>query len=143
MIFEQLEKNGWTLPLHRQNVVTWQDAYAVVNLATSAALDKYVSEGKYTLKEYDFVERDAKEWRAGGSIEADAPESLLCSFENDDDLLTINDAAVEVEQAAALYRQKSNKARRIRMEARNALRKSTTTDYLSVIQPYLTRAEDI
>lgn len=132
---------GYQLPSFNERLSTPNQAYARVNLAVSEACERHVSPGKYTNFIYLFKEADAKKWIADGEVEADAPELVKSWFDNSD-FTTLSAAAENIIQQAAFMRDKIEKVERIRLEARKAIL-AATSDYSTVIAPFITRLENV
>jgi hypothetical protein len=141
MIVKQLDEAGHPLRLHVDKIVTRNDAYKLVNLAVSEALERYISAGKLTTMIYTHKEQAVKEWRAAGSVEADAPELVMSWYENAS-FDSIEDAAQNIEAQALQMITAIEMVERSRLSARKAILKATG-DFQTVIAPFLKELDNI
>jgi hypothetical protein len=134
-------RNGFLMPFQVGVLDSKRKAYALINLAVSEACERYISEGKITTTIYKFKEEAVKAWRAGGSIDADVPELLMSWYQNEPfDSLEL--AAQNIEAQALQMRTVIEITERIRLTARRAINDSTT-DFETVIAPFLTQLDNI
>ena len=95
---------------------------------------KYVSQGDFIQEEYRVAYEDVKEWRAGGSVEADAPDTLLV-WSNAAGM-TLEDAAVNIETTATQFDTLLKGVRALRLQGKAAV-EAAESDLEVVAQAYI------
>jgi hypothetical protein len=139
-VIRQLRTSGLWISMHA-SVQDKLHAYQLVNVAASAALERYVSAGKFTPIEYLMVETDILRYRENGSEETEAPETLLSHFDTSD-FETIEDAALDIERAVILNRRLIEVTRRTRLTANQAI-KAASGDLNSIVEPFIRQLSSI
>jgi hypothetical protein len=142
LLTQQLKTAGYFLPLHKDLIKTRSDAKELIDQAASEACERFVSRGKFTVIEYQFVEQEVKQWRADGSLSEDVPEMLQSWFDTGG-FPTVEAAALNIEQAAINFRAIIQSTRRIRLQAKKAVDDATLEAYQSVAKTFITQLETI
>jgi len=137
-LIRDLKKSGYTLEIHRETVSTKQDARDLIDQAASRACERFVSQGKFTIVEYQLTQQQVKDWRDAGSDEANPPDMLLSWFENSD-FETLELAAQNIEETASGFIEIIETTRRIRLEGKKAV--SASSDYMQVMSSYIAQLE--
>jgi phage repressor protein C with HTH and peptisase S24 domain len=142
LITQQLKDAGYFLPLHKDLIQTKSDAKELIDQAASQACERFVSRGKFTVIEYQFVEQEVKQWRADGSLIENVPEMLQSWFDTGG-FSTVEETALNIEQAAINFRTIIQSTRRIRLQAKKSVDDATVEDYKSVAEGYINQLGDI
>lgn len=141
ILLRELNKQGFSFPSLNMIVRTKRQAKDLIDLAASRACERLVSQGKFTVFEYQLTQQQVKAWRDAGSDQANAPE-MLKSWLDNSVFTTVEGAAVNIEQTATQFNNVIADTRRLRLQGKKAV-DDETGDYKAIMQSFIDQLEKI
>lgn len=139
-LIKDLKNSGYALSLHREFVNTKDEAKDLIDQAASRACERFVSQGKFTVFEYQLTQQEVEEWRSAGSPTNDVPE-MLQSWLDNSNFATAEEAAANIEQTALQFKSVIQATRRLRLQGKKAI--DEAVDYKSVMDLFISQLDSV